>query len=80
VTKKNVSTRATPIRVKVHRSSCLPGNCAADRKKDAKILLTAIAQLPNAPTDMAYEITFADVISAKSKHASFSVIPTKHFL
>jgi hypothetical protein len=71
VTKKKVSTRATPMRVKVHSSSCLPGNCAADLKKAAKMLLTAIAQLPNAPTDMAYEITFAEVINAKTKNKIF---------
>jgi len=53
VKKKKVSTRATPIRVNVQRSSCLPGNCAADLRKAEKMLLTAIAQLPNAPTDMA---------------------------
>ena len=53
VTKKKVSTKATPINVKVQRSSWRPGNCAAACKKAAKMLLTAIAQLPNAPTDMA---------------------------
>jgi hypothetical protein len=53
VKKKKVSTSATPMRVKVQRSSCLPGNWAADLKNAEKMLLTAIAQLPNAPTDMA---------------------------
>ena len=53
VTKKKVSTKATPISVKVQRSSWRPGNCAAACRKAAKMLLTAIAQLPKAPTDMA---------------------------
>ena len=53
VTKKKVSTRATPIKVKVQRSSWRPGNWAAACRKAAKMLLTAIAQLPKAPTDMA---------------------------
>ncbi len=64
VTKKKVSTRATPTKVKPQRSSCLPGNCAVALIKAAKILLTAIAQLPKAPTDTAYEITLAEVIRA----------------
>jgi len=65
VTKKKVSTRATPMSVNVQRSSWRLGNCAADERKAAKMLLTATAQLPKAPTDMAYETTFAEVIKAR---------------
>jgi hypothetical protein len=53
ITKKKVSASATPVSVKVQRAAPRPGNYAAACKKAAKLPLTAVAQLPNDPTDIA---------------------------
>ncbi len=62
--KKKVSIKAIPTKVKVHMSSWRLGNCAEDWIKEENTLLTAIAQLPKAPTATEYAKNLKDVISA----------------
>jgi hypothetical protein len=64
---KGSVTGTMPRRAKSQRPPRQPGNCATHGEKAAKMLLTAIAQLPSPPTDMARKVSFAKVVSAKNR-------------